>query len=87
MSKRYLVTLTESERAALRQRLTAGRGRAHELVHAQILLKADCGLNGPGWIDGAIAAALDVRVSTVQWVRERFAAAGSEAAVRARRPG
>ena len=40
MSKRYLVTLTESERAALNQRVAAGRGSARQLTHARILLKA-----------------------------------------------
>ena len=40
MRKRYLVTLTESERAALNQRVAAGRGSARQLTHARILLKA-----------------------------------------------
>ena len=38
MSEHYVVTLTESERAALEQQLTAGRGPARELSHAWILL-------------------------------------------------
>ena len=33
MSKKYLVTPTERERAALGQRVSAGHGRARELIH------------------------------------------------------
>src|SRR5919204_4658001 len=80
MSKKYLVTLAESERAALGQRLSGGRAPTRELTHARILLKADSGPLGPGWTDAAIAAALDVSVSTVERVRRRFAVAGLEAA-------
>lgn len=86
MNKRHVVRLAEPERAALRQRLTAGRGRARELLHARILLKADSGPDGPTWTDGAIASALEVSVSTVERVRRRFAEAGLEAALGHRRP-
>ena len=55
MSKQYLITLTEDERAALGQRVRSGRGSARELTHARILLKADSGPNAPGWTDGATA--------------------------------
>jgi hypothetical protein len=47
MSKRYVVTLTEGERAALRQQLAAGRGPARHLTRARILLKADEGRMAP----------------------------------------
>ena len=86
MSKRYLVTLTESERAALGQRVAAGRGPARELTHARILLKADEGPNGPAWPDSAIARALDVSLPTVQRVRKRFVEHGMGAAVLRQRP-
>jgi Homeodomain-like domain len=67
--QRYVVSLAERERAALRRRLAAGRGRARELLHTRVLLKADQGPHGPGWTDEAIAAALDVSGSTVERVR------------------
>ena len=73
MSKRHLASLAERERAVLDQRLSSGRAPARELLHARILLKADQGPHGPGWTDPAIAAALDVRRSTVERVRKRFA--------------
>jgi transposase len=84
--KKYLVTLTEDERAALGQRVATGSRPARELTHARILLKADQGPHGPAWSDTVIAAALDVSVSTVERVRKRFARAGLETALRHRRP-
>ena len=86
MSKKNLVTLTKSERAALGQRASAGRGRARELIHARILLKADSGPSGPSWTDHAIANALDVSRSTIERVRRRFVEAGLEAALNRRPP-
>ena len=86
MSKKYPVTLAESERAALRQRVSAGQGCARALIHARILLKVDSGPHGPGWTDEAIAGALDVSISTVERVRKRFVEAGFQAALDPRRP-
>ena len=85
MSKKYLVALTEAERAILGQRVSSGRDCARALTHARILLKSDAGPEGPGWTDEAIAEALDVSRSTVERVRRRFAVEGLEAAL-ARRP-
>src|SRR5215213_9035490 len=86
MNKRHAVRLVECERAALRQGVSAGQGRARDLLHARILLKADSGPEGPAWTDDDIATALDVSRSTVERVRKRFAVEGLEAALRRRRP-
>jgi hypothetical protein len=86
MRKRYLVTLTEGERAELGHRVAAGSAPARELAHARILLKADSGPHGPAWTDEATAAALDVSVSTVARVRKRFAGHGLATAVRRQVP-
>ena len=86
MSKRYVFTLTERERAVLGRRLAAGTGPARDRTHPRILLKADAGSAGPAWTDGTIAAALDISVSTVERVRKRFVERGLEAAIRRRRP-
>jgi transposase len=86
MSKRYVVTLTERERAALGQRLAAGTGPARALTHARVLLKSDAGPVGSAWTDAAISTALDVSVSTVERVRKRFVEQGLEAAIRRRLP-
>jgi hypothetical protein len=72
MTKRYMTTLTEDERAGLSQRVATGRGPARELTRARILLKADRGPDGPAWADASIAAALDVSVPTIEGVRRRF---------------
>jgi transposase len=84
--KKYRVTLTEDERAALGQRVSAGRGPARELTHARILLKADQAPDGPAWADTTIAAALDVSVPTIERVRKRFVEHGLDDAIRQRRP-
>ncbi len=86
MNKKHRVTLTESERASLGRQIATGSAPAHDILHARILLKADEGPSGPGWIDAAIAAALDTSTSTVERVRRRFAEQGLEAATRRRRP-
>ena len=86
MSKRNVVTLSERERAALGQRVAMGRGPARELTHARILLKADEGPDGPACTDEQIATALDVSLSTISRVRQRFVEEGVEAALNRRRP-
>src|SRR5438876_11228257 len=84
--RKYRVTLTEGERAALGQRVATGRGPARALTRARILLKADQGPQGPAWADAGIAAALDTSVSTIERVRKRFVEHGLDDALRQRRP-
>ena len=80
MAKKYIVTLTEQERACLRQMLSRGRESARKLTRARILLKADqC------WTDSAIREALDVGRSTIERTRRRLVEEGLEAALN-RRP-
>jgi len=86
MSKMYVVTLTESQRTSLRQRVAVGSAPARELLHARILLKADEAPNGPAWIDADISTALEVSTSTVERVRRRFVQDGLDAALRRRPP-
>jgi transposase len=81
--KKYRVSLTESEREALSQLISRGKGAARKLLHARILLKAD-GQNG--WNDSAISEALEVSISTIERVRERFVEAGIEAALERQAP-
>ena len=68
MRKKYIVTLTESEREALREIISTGKGAARRLAHARILLKADQGLT-----DEAIVEAVEVSRPTVERVRRRLA--------------
>ena len=75
--KLYHVCLTEEERKALLELISAGKAPARSLSHARILLKADIGPGGPGWGDAAIAEAVEVSTSTVGKVRQRFFEAGA----------
>ncbi len=84
--KKYHVTLTDVERSMLRDLLSAGKAPARTLTHARILLKADESGDGPAWSDEAIRKALDVGLSTVMRVRQRFVEEGLEAALERRKP-
>lgn len=79
--KKYLVTLTAEERQALHDLTAAGKASARKLAHARILLKADQADGGPAWPDERIAEALDVGLSTIARVRQRFVERGLEAAL------
>jgi len=81
MRKKYHVTLTLEERCELEQMISAGKAAARKLTHARILLKADEAEGGPGWSDPDIAEALDVGLSTVWRVRQRFVEEGTAAAL------
>jgi transposase len=75
------VTLTPDERRSLHDLTFAGKASALKLAHARILLKADQAEGGPAWPDERIAEALDVGLSTVARVRQRFVEQGLEAAL------
>lgn len=79
--KRFLVTLTPEERSSLRTLIRAGTASARRLQHARILLKADCGSDGPALSDPPIAQAVEVNIGTVARVRQRFSEAGLKAAL------
>lgn len=81
--KKYKVTLTEQEREELRQLIGKGKGAARKLLHARILLKAD---SQQEWSDQAISQALEVSISTIERVRERFVEEGLNAALERKAP-
>jgi transposase len=83
---KYRVTLTEEERADLQELVSRGKAAARALTHARILLKADAGEDGPAWSDEAIAEALDVSLSTLHRVRQRFVEESLDAALHRRPP-
>ena len=86
MAKKYVVTLSEAERAHLRTLIGSGTAPARALAHARILLKADQGEAGPGWTDAAIAGAVEVGLAPVARVRQAYATAGLAAALQQKRP-
>ena len=79
--KKYIITLTEEERTQLETMLAKGKAAVRKLTHARILLKADISPGSPRWTDARISEALEVDVSTVANVRERFVLEGFEVAL------
>jgi transposase len=66
--------------------LAAGTESVRKLTHARILLKADQGPDGPGWVDEAIAEAVEVSQPTISRVRKQYVEHGLEAALNRRPP-
>ena len=85
--KRSRVTLTAAERDELAALLSRGKADVRRLKHAQVLLKADAAVGGPGWPDERIAEAVGVGVATVERLRRRFVEEGLAAALRPYRGG
>ncbi len=77
--KKYIVELTTEERSQLQTLLD--KGKPHQRRHAQMLLKADQGPEGPGWKDAHIAEAFDCHPTTVENLRRRLVEQGLEAAL------
>jgi transposase len=79
---KYVVRLTGEERETLQKMLRSQKLGAQRRQHAQILLKVDEGVAGPGWTSERTAEAVEVSANTVANVRHRFVEEGFEAAVR-----
>ncbi len=82
--KKYIVSLTSSERDYLEQLTKKGKIAAYKMNHARILLKADINQEGGGWIDRKISESLDIGHATIERVRQRFVEEGIEAALNRR---
>ncbi len=74
MQKRYIVRLSDEERATLEEVAKKLKGTGQKVRRAQILLKADA--NGPSWSDKRIADAFSCRTRTVEKVRQRLVERG-----------
>lgn len=79
MNKKFIVRLSEEERAVCRDVIKKLKGSSQKVRRAQILLKADA--NGPGWTDAKIAEAFNCRVQTVENLRKRLVTEGFERAL------
>ncbi len=79
MQKKYIVRLTDAERATLTEVAKKLKGSSQKVRRAQVLLKAD--VDGPAWTDAKIAEALACRTQTVENIRERLVAEGFEVAL------
>jgi len=84
--KKYIVALRREEREALEHLTKTGKSSAYKLNHARILLKADINQQGGGWRDQDISDALDISVSTIERVRQRFVEESLEAALSRQTP-
>ena len=74
--KKYVVRLTDSERATCSDVILNLKGTGQKFRRAQMLFKADA--DGPAWTDARIADAFSCRTKTVENVRQRFVERGFE---------
>ena len=79
MKKKYIVRLTEEERAICEATIKKEKGKSEKLRRATIVLKADA--DGPAWDDAKISEAIGCRRQTVENVRQAFVLEGLEAAL------
>ena len=79
--KKYVVELTSQERNELSGLIKKGKVAGYKIRHAQMLLKADQGKQGPGWPDRQIAEAFGAHLTTVERLRKRFVEEGLQAAL------
>lgn len=76
---KYVVNLTDDERAQLRALLSGGTSSARRQTRARVLLKAD-----EGCTDEEIVVAVGAGLATVHRIRQRCVEDGFEAALRER---
>jgi hypothetical protein len=74
MNKKYIVRLSDEERAELTTVIKKLKGTSQKVRRAQILLKADA--DGPNWTDRRIAEAYGCRTKTVENIRQRLVERG-----------
>jgi transposase len=78
---KYVVRLTEEERAELQGLVRRGKVAAAKRSRAQVLLKADAGLEGSGSTDEQVAQSLEVSTRSVNRVRKAYVEEGLSAAI------
>ena len=76
MNKKFIVRLSDEERAVCQEVVKKLKGSSQKVRRAQILLKADA--DGPGWTDSRIAEAFNCRVQTIENLRKRLVTEGFE---------
>ena len=74
MVKKYVVRLSDHERATLEDVVRKLKGTGQKVRRAQVLLKADA--DGPAWTDARIAEAFGCRTKTVENVRQSLVERG-----------
>jgi transposase len=76
---KYVVRLTEDERALLKEVVNKGQAAAQKIKHANVLLKIDA--DGPAWSDVQAAEAFGCSLRTVLSIRQRCVENGLKAAL------
>ena len=84
MNKKYIVRLTDEERAICETTIKKEKGTSEKLRRATILLKSDA--DGPAWNDAKISEAVGCRTRTVENVRQAFVCEGFEGALVRKKP-
>jgi transposase len=79
MNKKFIVRLSNEERALCQEVIKKLKGSSQKVRRAQVLLKADA--DGPGWTDARIAEAFNCRVQTIENLRKRLVTEGFELAL------
>ncbi|MBT8420368.1 MAG: IS630 family transposase [Gammaproteobacteria bacterium] len=78
-TKKYIVRLTDEERAVLKDLTDKGKAAATKIKHANVLLKID--VDGSNWGDEKAAEAFSCSLRTIFSIRQRFVEQGFEAAL------
>lgn len=81
MPAKRVVCLTAEQRQRCEGVVKSGRAHARTILHANVLLKADGGPDGPRWTDAAIAEAFGVSMVTVSHIRRVMFEQGLDAAL------
>lgn len=76
MNKKYIVRLSDEERAICQLVIKTLKGSSQKVRRAHILLKAD--VDGPSWTDAKIAESFNCRVQTIENLRKRISVDGFE---------
>jgi transposase len=86
MNQKYVVQLSEIERAALEKVISSGQAPARLLTRARILLKSDSSPGRRAWSYEQLQAAFDVSEVTIADVRRRYVMGGLAAALQRKKP-
>lgn len=83
MNKKYIVRLSDEERASCQFVIKKLKGSSQKVRRAQILLKTDA--DGPAWTDSQIAGAFQCRVQTIENLRKCVVTESFELALEGRK--
>ena len=79
MNKKYIVRLTDEERATCHAVIKKLNGSSQKVRRAHLLLQADA--DGPAWTDAQIAEGFHCRVQTIENLRKRVVTESFELAL------